>query len=468
MTVDIWFRDPHMFVRDALANGYRKFVYDRRWCATHKLDPVGWLRQKTLGIRDDAELLLVGPQGAGHYDVWSSFRQPKAVYPTWRANLQPIEDLVDLIENPVGEMDEAIFEDLPEALRPTRGQKHMIVIMDLPNMAHGYSKSLMREVSALAASYPDCTLHLNGSDNFPSLFNYGMKSVDFDPAHGNRIFLPNGIVLLQEDTPEWPAYVDWIKFLGFAFAQVARNKQARKVYNMESVHWAAKYWNNEYRYNMRYKPNLNDQNQPNADYVPGTNKLRNSRQKNTIAQRSLLLKEDGRTDFMLCNGCIYRTTCKLMRADAVCSYEGTDTVGLAESFGTRNADTIIDGLNKLLSMQATRLEAAAAGEADTGEIDPEVTKMMNSLFKNGVSLAKLIDPTLNGKGVNVNVGIVNAPAAGAIAAVDPRQLVAKAVAALESQGIKREEITEDMIRIMLTQQVQPEKKAIEGTVVKGD
>jgi redox-regulated HSP33 family molecular chaperone len=139
-------------------------------------------------------------------------------------------------------------------------------------------------------------------------------------------------------------------------------------------------------------------------------------------------------------------------------------VGLAETFGSRNADTIITGLSDLLRIQADRTERAIEKEIDEQELDPEVRKMINDLMKNGTMLAKLLKPELNGKGVTVNVG-VNGQAAIAVANSDPNQLVANAVAALERQGVPRDQITADMIRTLLTPSLQSQP-AIEGSVVQ--
>jgi len=369
----------------------------------------------------------------------------------WLAGKQPIEDLISLIEEPVSEMDPKEFLSLPPGLRPVPGQRHMVVIAEIPNMRHGISKAIMREVAMVAASSPEVSLHIADSNTFSTYFDYGAKSVTFDPFSNKQLHLPNGITLTPTNKPEWAAYADWVSFLGFSFGQVARNNRIRMAYNIKSVHWAAKYYNSDYRFTMKFTPGISEQGVPDANFKPSVNDRRMTRHKTTVAMRSLLLRQDDRTDFVLCNGCMYRMSCKLMRADSVCNYKGTDTVGLADAFGSRNADRIIDGLSDLLKMQANRVEAATEIEASEGDLDPEVTKQMNSLFKNGVMLAKLLNPELNGKGVNVNVGIVNAPNAGAVAAADPRQLVSNAVRALEAQGIKREDITQDMIKAILTQ-----------------
>lgn len=468
MAVDVWLRQPHQHFRDSIANGYTRFVYSREYCTAARLDAVSWLRRQTLSPDVKAELLLVGPQGAAHYDVWSSHSQPKAVYPVWQPD-QPLSDLQELMISPVGEMDPSEFESLPEGLRPTYGQEHIVVVDKLPRANMGTSRQLVQDIRMLALSNPHCKLHLHGMHNFSVMFQNGFSSVDFDPCYpamqSMHIYLPNGINLQYRDRAEWAAYEEWINMLGFQFRQVATDKRVLTAYNIRSAMWAAQWYSEDLKVRQRYQPTMDEQMRPRSNYTPNQYTRMRLRPL-TTQRRAALLKESG-TDFLLCNGCVHRTTCRLVKADAVCSYKGADTVALADAFGSRNADTIITGLSDLLQMQADRTERAIERESDDEQIDSEVTRMINGLMKNGVMLAKLLKPELNGKGVTVNVG-VNGSAAVAVAGADPNQLVANAVAALERQGIPREDITADMIKMLLTPSLQPGQPAIEGTVVRND
>lgn len=416
------------------------------------------------------ELLLIGPQGAAHYDVWTSHTKPKAVYPVWVPD-QPLGDLQDLMMNPVGQMDSSEFDSLPEGLRPVAGQDHIVVVDKLPSMVAGTSRQLVQDIRMLALSNPHCKLHLHGMNNYSVMFDNGFHSVDFDPCYPNmqtiRLYLPNGITLEYVSKPEWPAYEEWVNMLGFQFRQVVRDKRVLTAYNTRSVHWAAQWFTEDLKVRTKYQPALDEQMRPRKDFVPNQY-TRSGLRPLATQRRQALLKEKNGTDFLLCNGCIYRVTCRLARADAVCSYGGSDTVALADAFGSRNADTIITGLSDLLKMQADRTERAIERESVDEEMDPEVTRMINALMKNGTMLAKLLKPELNGKGaVTVNVG-VNGSAAVAVAGADPSQLVANAVAALERQGVPRDQITPDMIKMLLTPSLQPERAAIEGTVVRNE
>jgi hypothetical protein len=119
-------------------------------------------------------------------------------------------------------------------------------------------------------------------------------------------------------------------------------------------------------------------------------------------------------------------------------------------------------------MQANRLERAAAEEESLGEISPEVSKIINSLFAQGVTLAKLIDPSLRGGGVKVQVGVVNGQATAAISSGNtPAELTGSVVRALEAQGITRDKITPDLVMATLQGMASPESRtrAIEGAVI---
>jgi hypothetical protein len=118
-------------------------------------------------------------------------------------------------------------------------------------------------------------------------------------------------------------------------------------------------------------------------------------------------------------------------------------------------------------LQANRLERAAGIEQELDDISPEVSKLINSLFSQGVTLAKLLDPSLRGGGVKVQVGVLNGQATAAVSTSTPAELTGQVVRALEAQGIPRDKITPDLVMATLQgmadkDRVQP---AIEGAVI---
>ena len=144
---------------------------------------------------------------------------------------------------------------------------------------------------------------------------------------------------------------------------------------------------------------------------------------------------------------------------------GSEPTDLAKMFKTRDSQLIIDGLGTLMAAETHRLQRGMEEEETWGELDPEVTKMMSTLFDHGVKLAKLVDPSLRGSGVNINVG---QGGQAAVALSTPKQMVAAAVRELQARGVPLDQITPDAIQGLLAGMADPEKqtRAIEGEVIR--
>jgi hypothetical protein len=198
-----------------------------------------------------------------------------------------------------------------------------------------------------------------------------------------------------------------------------------------------------------------DTDSPDAEFKPAT----------TIAVRTGAQVAAKPGDKVTCDSCSLADGCKVYRAGAVCSLT-KEGKSLAEMMRSRNSDQIIDALGGLVGKQAERLERAMEDEEEFQELSPEVTAMLNATFKNGVTLAKLIDPNLRSSPkVQVSVG----PGAGSVSVgVSPQQVMAQVIAELEAQGISRSEITPPMIQNILRRmsgQPQPqEPMVLEGEV----
>jgi hypothetical protein len=78
----------------------------------------------------------------------------------------------------------------------------------------------------------------------------------------------------------------------------------------------------------------------------------------------------------------------------VCIVPDSESQELAQFFKTRDSETIIEGLGTLLAVQSRRLQVGLLDENAEGELNPEVTKIVNTLFDRGVKLAKLVNPDL--------------------------------------------------------------------------
>ncbi|URG17371.1 terminase small subunit [Rhodococcus phage Mbo2] len=185
-------------------------------------------------------------------------------------------------------------------------------------------------------------------------------------------------------------------------------------------------------------------------------------------------------DEILCDTCSLQYACRIYKKGSVCALPGKEFTRIAEFFGTRDSDDIIDGIAKILGMQANRfeqlleeeenrrVEARSKGEP-TPPLDPEVNKVANDLQKNGERLAKLVNPLLTRPQVAIqqNFGSKGGPEEPRMMEQtpdwSPRQL-SNAARELEAAGTPRDAQTVDMLNAFLAQQ---NGFVIEGEVVNG-
>lgn len=175
----------------------------------------------------------------------------------------------------------------------------------------------------------------------------------------------------------------------------------------------------------------------------------------------------------------------------MCTVPRSDGKRLAEMFGSRDPDKIIDALGEWNAKMAERAFDAMDGEMPTEDkaLDPTVSTALKQVFDNGTKLAKLINPSLGsggGGGTTVNIGITGGARPQVTATrtdeSQTRELAATVIAELEAEGHQRSQITEQMVKDKLREYVQNERpaqggeqdnslfgmQAIEGEVVDED
>jgi hypothetical protein len=451
--IDLWLRQPATFMPEALAEGFRNFTWHIGVAMAKRVDPIARMRAYALPYGEKTKLMLIDYPGASEYGLFSSYDEPLAVYPTWAPDEDPAL-LEQLCKNPVGENPKFYNDDsVPPSIRPVKGQKHRVVIHRIPNgSAHGKNNvNMMLRVSELQAKY-NVEIFTSGLIAFDFMFGYGLTAADWRPGCmiENLIYvqveLPSGKTLTGDKIFD-PRYADWFELIGIDQADIFKSLQNDRrmipQVSMRSVQWARRNWHKVEPFVLdrmsKLPPGKDFEDrilQPSSAFVLPAARRR--------VMRNLGLKL-GELDKFACDVCILHNTCKLYRANSVCTVKGAETVGLSEAFGTRSADRIIDGLSKLLERQAERLEDALAAE-DPADTSPDVTRQLNSVFSNGVKLAKLIDPSLaGGPKVTVNVGVGAGGHASVVAQQDPRQITSRVVAELEAAGIPREDITAEML-----------------------
>jgi hypothetical protein len=450
---EVWFRNPSHYIRELVECGAYKIAWDRGFIVKKRIDP---LKHADLyfGEAYPWRVMLIGPQGAAEYQSGDTFEKPTAVYPVWRYG-EDIEVLQEIVENPVGEDQEACEnKNLGGDERPVIWQPHRVVITELPSVQLTTTRAFLRELKVLQEDFPDCRIHLHGLYSYRVSFGMGFGSSDVEcrtSAAKGKITLPTGRVIRYEESLK---YSQWLKIFDTRYADLSQPRN-RCIYNIKSALWAGKNFTSINPIKVGTTPVAKlDLISPNSKVEP-------------IKGRALLpgaVPQAG--DKIQCNLCSLQTKCNHFRVGAVCSLPDAEPARLAALFKTRDADTIIDGLGTLMAAGANRLELASAWEQIEGSLDPEVTKMMHQLFGQGVTLAKLLDPNLRG-GVKVNVGVHNGNAAVQINGGNPKVLIAGVIRELEQQGIDRKDITQEMIEGVLAGMANKvsQQQAIEGTVI---
>lgn len=475
MATELWLRNPQRSIRQALTEGVERFVFDQALLNHRRQSAHAFMREHFSGAGLNPEFIIVGDQGARLHNLFTEFANPLAVWPVWTFG-DDLEVLEQYLQAPHGE-DVLLCtdEEIESSVRPVYRQPHRVFIAGIKNPHLPVVAKQIAEVRALCNDYPEAETHLTGAQAFSLLFGWGWNSVDWsaDPLRVNgTIQFPNGWVLGFADREKWDMYSDWVELVGWSMKKTSRLELVN--FHLRSVKWAAENYTSDARYKRRFSPTSTELEglAPSQMRSLTMQKTANWRRARTVAARALPMYESADGDKALCNHCVLRTSCNLARADMVCAIEGTEMGELAKYLGTRNTDSIIEGMLKLLSVQADRMEDALVDERNNGETSPEVTRQMNSVFKNAGVVAKLIDPNLNGKGTTITNQTLNVHGSPtAVSMTDPRQVMSAIVKELEQAGIPRNEITMDMIKGILSQSGQDaeqvsQRQAIEGAVVE--
>lgn len=454
MSTEVWFRNPDSYVRELVEVGVGRVAWDRGLLVKKRIDPVKHALVY-FGNSVDFRYLLVGEQGTAELRYGQTLEKPHAVYPTWCYG-EDLSLLEEILEQPPGK-DLVACNDrsIPPDERPVWGQENRVIITDLPPANTGPGRKILSVLKTLQEDYPDSIIHVHGLYGFRTAFGMGFGAADIEPrttAQKGKVFTPSG---KEEKFERLEAHPQWATILGFkpVDLKIPRN---RCMYNIKSALWAGENFEKVFNFKTRPTPGSTvDFTTPREDYEPEENGR-------AMTKNGVVAKEG---DKFACNTCSLQNECKHFREGAVCSVPGAEPKELATYFKTRDSQLIIDGLGTLMAANTRRLERSMREEEQFGDVSPEVTKMLGQVFDQGIKLAKLVDPNLRGgTKVQVNVG---PGGTASVSTANPRQLIATAVRELEARGIKRENITEEMIAGLLSGMADPAnaQRAIEGTVI---
>lgn len=470
MATQLWWRNPRFYIRELIEMGSGNLVFNNGYTFNRRLNALKFVHYhygRTIPYR----LIFTSFQHAQEVTYDRGLKDPVAVWPLWRYG-EPGRLLENYLASPVGERKNLCDNlELPPDERPVFGQEHRVVVADLPHGKSAAFKNFLRYLIDLQEEFPEAIIHPHGTYIFKDFFDSNIRSVDLDlrdRAAKGYIVLPTGTRVNGDGLQE---VSQWVRMLGFKVDDmtVPRN---RCMYNIKSAEWAARNYSSDLR--PRTTPHQNvDFETPAVDYQPKQTKS------------AFLVRPKFQTDDrILCSMCSVQTTCKFFRDGAVCSLPDAETTPLAHFFKTRDSSRIIDGLTTLVAYNASRLERAAKAEelyndelsdrikdaVDNGDefkvLSPEVTKLVAQVFDQATKLAKLLDPTLRGSAVKVNINAGGSNNA-VIASTTPQEMMGGIIRALEDKGVRREDITPEMVKGMLEGMASEAstRRAIEGQVV---
>lgn len=454
MTTEVWFRNPHNYIRELAEVGVGRIAWDRGLCVKRNIDPLKHAEAYFLGR--EWRVLLIGEQGSAEYTNTSG-STPVGVYPTWDAGLDDVAILEEMMAYPLGEDADACNDPtVRDDERPVAGQIHRVVIINIPEQRTVQGKAFIRKLKELQEDYPECQVYLHGLYSWRVNFGMGFGAADVDPrtnAGKGKVTLPTGREMIAEKTVGCP---QWVNLLGMKPIDLTKEPRNRCIYNIKSAVWAADNFMENVAFASRATASTPAPDITSIKAAPIETVKKSHTSLPMVAQPS---------DKISCDVCSLINTCKFYRQGSVCSVPGSEPANLAKQFKTRDADSIIDGLSSLLSSQAARLERGVADENMYGELDPEVTKLSNLVFNNGLKLVKVLDPArFSGPKVQVNV---NGGGATAVQAATPNQVLGAIVRELESRGVPRDKITPTMVENLLAEMGGAGRapQAIEGVVL---
>lgn len=446
--MEIFFRNPIKYIHLAVEAGIRDISFDYGNARERSVDVLAFAKLY-LGATKPFRVMTIAVEGASLYDETSkSINKPVAVYPTWRA-YNGIEQLESYCAKPVGEDPAMLYDDLIEKrFRPVEGQAHKVVLYDSPDLTTKAGLDLYLRIRQVKAKYPNVELILHDTASYRLMFGGIFDGVIFDPsmtAKMGSVILPNGRAVHHEDLRR---FFPWLKVLGYT-ERMVWTAEGRVQYNIESVRWARENFAKNVRFRTSVMKNLDPDTDAGEYEIDNQTKNFFFNRHSVARQPSLNGPGAVPSDGIICDACTLATVCKLYRTGAVCGMPRRDTSELANMFGSRDASVIIDGLLTLTKVQAERVQRDLQDEDSLDELNPMTDKRIKDLFDAGTKVAKLIDPTLNGKGTTVNVGVQVGSAAGIVAETTPQELISGAVRALEAAGVPRAEITSETITGLL-------------------
>ena len=248
-------------------------------------------------------------------------------------------------------------------------------------------------------------------------------------------------------------YNRWSRLVGIQphtiFDQADRTKKSRRMYmfNLRSLKWS--FANYHTVWSMKVvDESMVDIDDPDSEWIPVDVRYRP--------------RAEDTTDKWICDLCSISNRCPFFRPGAICAVDDTEAASLAGKFKTRNSFDIIEGLGVLVGAQSERAKNALKLEQkhndehpDDARFSPEVTRMLTAVFDQGVTLARLVDPSLGTAqpAGRRNRNVIDATVASAVAAASPQQLAAGIAREIDAAGYSLQDLTPEQAAQVLANSI---------------
>ncbi|ANA86074.1 terminase small subunit [Gordonia phage Kvothe] len=453
---DLYFEDPITYYRQMIEAGESNVLFDFGTIRKKKINPWIWMKRHFHGM--PWKCYISGNWCTIQIDYTCEINEVLGVYPSWDYEKFNTKELRDYVERPWSQY---VIEGQGDyASKPNPNQPHRIFVRGISAGRSHQEIAKRKKMTEIQKACPEVEFFIiPRAYMFGLMFGAGFSACSFSPAfystqNAGRVILPNGYPVKWDEIPDFQNAFD---HLGYDAEWIQDDRQNAILFMIESARYAAHHWDDPtgpFHKGPRIAADYS-----NPDMYAEVPSYQN--------QKHFTAEANSETDKILCNACSLWRKCPSYRDGEVCNVTSSDTSKLVKLAQSRNADDVVNMLSSVLGMQAGRLEKRIENEEqdEDGKLDPQVDKLANSVFKNGTTLAKLLNPALARPLVQVNVGDSN-KAVTAVAQSDPRVMAAYVMKEIEKDGVAREDITKEMFQEKMEQLVaaQPQPSVIEGEI----
>lgn len=409
---EVWMRNPTFYIRECAEVAHRDLVFMQAHLTKYRTDPIKWVTAHYGNIPWRVLVVHNGQQNASAFEYDSAHGSDViAEWPIWQygESLSQLKKLAGWADTNAGR----------------------VIITGVPNLSASVPRGFMTETGRLQEKYPFAILHVHGLYSYQFAFGTGVGAADVDPKANTSkgaLWLANGKICLKWEDAE--PYRYWIEQTGYRYEDM-KDPRIRTMSSIRAAEWAGV----NFRRNILFS-------------VGGASMERDDEGNPFVRERGKVhfgWKDKPKAgDYIACDNCELQANCKFYRPRSLCAVPGSPGEEIADKLRTRDVDTALEVMSELAAINAERLARALEVEAANPDvINQDVTKLLESTFKQTETVAKMHDPGRFG----TNSGRSNEPALPTGAA--PAVLMSAIVERLKKEGIPPAAITPDMVELVM-------------------